>query len=171
MHSATLGEGLQKLARYKRLVCPEQISIDVGDGEARLRFEWLLATDDPPPMLTDIIFAGVTHLAQRGTMKAVRPRRLELTRRRTNEAMLRRHFRCEIRFDASHDLLVFDEPCSRCRWFIGIPSSSACSCPGWSWRSHRTTTRGRSPTTCAWRSARPCADTAPPSRRWRGRSG
>jgi AraC-like DNA-binding protein len=109
MHSATLGEGLQKLAQYKRLVCPEKISIDIRGGEARLRFEWLLADDVPPTLLTDIIFAGVTHLAQCGTKTPVKPRRLELIRRRANERMLRQHFGCEIRFDAPHDLLVFDE--------------------------------------------------------------
>jgi AraC-like DNA-binding protein len=109
MHSATLGEGLHKLARYKRLVCPEKISIDVQGGEARLRFEWLLADGAPPALLTDIIFAGITNLAQRGTRTPVRPRRLELIRRRANEATLKRHFRCELRFDAPHDLLVFDE--------------------------------------------------------------
>ena len=108
MHSETLGEGLRKLARYKRLVCPEKISIDVEGGEARLRFEWLLADGAPPTLLTDIIFAGITNLAQRGTMTPVRPRRLEFIRRRANEAMLRRHFRCELRFDAPHDVLVFD---------------------------------------------------------------
>jgi hypothetical protein len=90
-------------------VCPEQITIDVADGEAGLRFEWLLADGAPPTLLTDIIFAGVTNLAQRGTKTAVRPRRLEFIRRRANEAILRRHFRCELRFDAPHDLLVFDE--------------------------------------------------------------
>jgi AraC-like DNA-binding protein len=109
LHSATLGEGLRKLARYKRLVCPEKISMDVEDGEALLRFQWLLAADEPPPLLTDLVFAGVMSLAQRGTRTSVRPRRLELTRRRTHEAMLERHFRCEIRFDAPHDRMVFDE--------------------------------------------------------------
>jgi len=109
MHSATLGEGLQKLARYKRLVCPEKISIDVENGEARLRFEWLLATDAPPSLLTDIIFAGITNLAQRGTMRPIWPRRLEFIRRRANEAMLKRHFRCDLHFDAPYDLLVFDD--------------------------------------------------------------
>jgi AraC-like DNA-binding protein len=109
MHSPTLGEGLQKLARYKRLVCPERISIKVADGEARLRFDWLLADEPSPALLTDIIFAGVTNLACRGTMKSVRPRRLEFVRGRANEATLRRHFACELRFDAPHDLLVFDE--------------------------------------------------------------
>jgi AraC-like DNA-binding protein len=109
MHAATLGEALQKLARYKRLVCPERIAIDVEDGEARLRFEWLLADDAPPSLLTDIIFAGVTNLAQQGTMMPVKPLRLEFIRRRANEAMLRRHFGCELRFDGAHDVLVFDE--------------------------------------------------------------
>jgi hypothetical protein len=66
MHSETLGEGLRKLARYKRLVCPERVSIDVEGDEARVRFEWLLATTPPPAFLTDIIFAGVTNLARRG---------------------------------------------------------------------------------------------------------
>ena len=109
MHSETLGQGLRKLARYKRLVCPERISIEVENGEARLRFEWLLADGAPPTLLTDVIFAGVTNLAQYGTMTHVRPRRLEFMRRRANEATLRRHFRCELRFDAPHDVLVFDE--------------------------------------------------------------
>jgi len=39
----------------------------------------------------------------------VHPRRIELTRRRANEEMLRKHFACDIRFDAPFDLLVFDE--------------------------------------------------------------
>jgi AraC-like DNA-binding protein len=109
LHSATLGEGLHKLARYKRLVCPEKVWIDVEDGEARLRFEWLLAEDAPPTLVTDLLFSFVLSLAQRGTTKPVRPKRIELIRRRANEAMLRRHFRCELRFDAPQDLMVFDE--------------------------------------------------------------
>jgi hypothetical protein len=109
MHAPTLGEGLQKLALYKRLVCPERITIDVADGEARLRFEWLLAEDAPPAFLTDIIFAGVTNLARCGTQTELRPRRLEFMRRRSNETLLKAHFGCELSFDAPHDVLVFDE--------------------------------------------------------------
>jgi AraC-like DNA-binding protein len=109
LHSPTLGEGLAKLARYKRLVCPEEITIDVRRGEARVRFEWVLADSDPPPMLIDGIFAGVLGIAQRGTGKPIRPRRLELTRRRAHEPMLRKHFGCDIRFDAPFDAIVLDE--------------------------------------------------------------
>lgn len=109
LHSPTLGEGLKKLARYKRLVCPEEVTVDVRRGEARLRFEWLLADTEPPPMLIDCIFASIVDLAERGTGKPVRPRRIELTRPRAHEAILRKHFGCDIKFDAPFDLLVFDE--------------------------------------------------------------
>jgi AraC-like DNA-binding protein len=109
LHSPTLGEGLAKLARYKRLVCPEEITIDVRRGEARIRFEWLLAGEDPPAPLIDAIFAGVMSLVRSGTGKPIAPRRLEMTRRRAHEATLRSHFGCDIRFDAPFDLFVLDE--------------------------------------------------------------
>jgi AraC-like DNA-binding protein len=109
LHSATLGDGLRKLARYKRLVCPEEVTIEVAHGEAKLRFEWLLAQTDPPPMLVDGVFAGVVDMARRGSGGSIRPRRIELTRRRAHEEMLRAHFGCDIRFDAPLDVLVFDE--------------------------------------------------------------
>jgi AraC-like DNA-binding protein len=48
-------------------------------------------------------------MARRGTGKPIDPRRIELTRRRMDEPLLRRHFGCEVRFDAATDLLVFDE--------------------------------------------------------------
>jgi AraC-like DNA-binding protein len=109
LHSATLGEGLQKLARYKRIVCPERISIEVRNGEVRLTFDWLFTNDHPPALLTDLIFAGVVRLAQYGTRTSVHPQRLELTRRQANKAALRRHFGCNVLFDAPRDVIVFDE--------------------------------------------------------------
>ncbi len=108
LHSASLGEALRKLARYKRLVCPEQITIETRGGEARLRFEWLLSDEQPPAPLVDGIFAGVLAVARNGTGKPLAPRRVELTRRRADEDVLRRHFACPVRFDAPHDLLVLD---------------------------------------------------------------
>src|SRR5882757_3545977 len=65
LHSATLGEGLHKLARYKRLACPEKVWIDIEDREARLRFEWPLAEAAPPTLVTDLLFAFILKVAQR----------------------------------------------------------------------------------------------------------
>jgi len=107
--SPNVGEALKKLARYKRLVCPEQITVRVVRGEARVAFDWLLAGEDPPRMLIDGVFASAVRLAREGTGKPLAPRRLELTRRKADEAMLKQHFGCEVRFDAGTDLLVFDE--------------------------------------------------------------
>jgi AraC-like DNA-binding protein len=108
LHSPTLGEGLKKLARYKRLVCPEQVTIDLVGKAARIRFEWLLAGEDPPRLLVDGIYASVVALARRGPGTANVPLRLELARRRADEAMLHRYFQCDIRFDAGADVLVLD---------------------------------------------------------------
>jgi AraC-like DNA-binding protein len=108
LHSPNLGEGLRRLARYKRLVCPEDVRLDVTRGEARLRYEWVLAEDDPPSALIDGVFASAMQIARRGTGKSIAARRLDLARRSSNGPALRRYFGCDVRFDAPHDVLVFD---------------------------------------------------------------
>jgi AraC-like DNA-binding protein len=105
--SATLGEGLARLARYKRLTCPEEITIAVVHDEGRVRLEWLLADEDPPAPLVDTVFAGIVELARHGTRTRLVPVRMELARERAHAAALRRHFGCEIVFNAPIDQLVF----------------------------------------------------------------
>jgi AraC-like DNA-binding protein len=109
LHAPNLGEALKKLARYKRLVCPEEIAIEIADGEARIRFHWILAEEQVPLLIVDGAFATVVAIARRGTGRPIAPRRVELTRRRANEATLARHFGCEIHFDAPLDRLVLEE--------------------------------------------------------------
>jgi AraC-like DNA-binding protein len=109
LHAATLGEALEKLAKYKRLVCPEEVIVERVKGEARIRFHWWLAEGEPPRLLVDGTFASVLGLVRRGTQKSIAPVRVELARRRMDEGMLVRHFGCEIRFDAPVDLLVLPE--------------------------------------------------------------
>ncbi len=109
LHSPNLGEALKKLARYKRLICPEEITIEIADGEARIRFDWVLAKEHLPMLVVDGSFATVVSLARRGTGKPLSPRRIELTRRRADEAILTRHFGCKVRFNAPIDLLVLEE--------------------------------------------------------------
>ena len=109
LHSLTLGEALGKIAKYKRLVCPEEVLVEIEKGEARLRFHWLLAEGDPPRFLVDGTFASVLALVRFGTQKDIAPVRVELARRRMDAGILARHFGCEIRFDAPVDLLVLPE--------------------------------------------------------------
>ncbi|MDI1479354.1 AraC family transcriptional regulator [Polyangium sp. y55x31] len=109
LHAATLGEALEKLAKYKRLVCPEEVFVEIEKGEARVGFHWWLAEGEPPRLLVDGTFAAVLALARRGTQKNITPVRVELARRRMDAALLARHFNCEIRFDAPVDRLVLPE--------------------------------------------------------------
>jgi AraC-like DNA-binding protein len=108
LHSANLGEALKKLARYKRLTCPEDVRVDIRDDEAAVSFRWLLADGFTPNLLTDAMFASTVALAQRGSGRPVRPRRVELTRRVMVEPRLAHHFACDVIFDAPADVLVFD---------------------------------------------------------------
>jgi len=109
LHSPNLAEALEKIARYKRIVCPEDVAIDIARGEARVRFVWLLAEGPAPTSLVDGTFSGVIELARRATGKAIKPKRIELRRKRADEAMLVRHFGCEVRFSARDDVLVLHE--------------------------------------------------------------
>jgi hypothetical protein len=59
LHAPNLGEALKKLERYKRLVCPEEIGIEIVDGEARIRFEWTVAEEQVPLRRVEFIHAGV----------------------------------------------------------------------------------------------------------------
>ncbi len=108
LHSANFGDALRKLSRYKRLICPEDIRLEPGHGEVTVTYRWLLADGAAPNPLIDSMFASAVSLAQRGSGKAIRPLRVDLTRRSANRSMLARHFGCQIRFDAPVDALVFD---------------------------------------------------------------
>jgi AraC-like DNA-binding protein len=108
LHSATLGEALQKLARYKRLTCPEDISIELSRDEAAVSMRWMLAEGHAPHFLIDAVFASQFALAERGTGRSIRLRRLELTRRPVAADVLAAHFRCELRFNAAQDRMVYD---------------------------------------------------------------
>jgi AraC-like DNA-binding protein len=110
IHSDNLGDALSKFARYKRLVCGEQVSVETSSGEARVRFHWVHVDDVLPMMLVDTTFASLVTLAAHGIGAPVTPIRVELARRRADEPMLHRAFRCPIEFDAPLDQLVLDAP-------------------------------------------------------------
>jgi AraC-like DNA-binding protein len=108
LHSANLGEALGKLARYKRLTCPEDVAVELDGAEARVRVTWLCTDASAPALIVDGAFAALHRLAAIGMGRTVTPVRLELTRVSGQERLLARHFGCEIRLGASNDVLVFD---------------------------------------------------------------
>jgi AraC-like DNA-binding protein len=109
IHADNLGDALSKFARYKRVVCGEEVSVETANGEAGIRFHWVHEGDALPMMLVDTTFASLVTLAAHGIGAPVTPLRLELARRRADEPMLHRAFRCPIQFDSPVDRLVLDE--------------------------------------------------------------
>lgn len=108
-HAPDLAGALRTIARYKRLTCPETLEIETGRGEVALRCNWVLAESAPPRLLVDSTFASFLALARRGTGRTVVPLRVELARPRADEALLRAHFGCPVRFGAPFDRLVLEE--------------------------------------------------------------
>nr|WP_199043035.1 AraC family transcriptional regulator [Dyella sp. ASV24] len=107
LHAGTLGDALDKLARYKRLTCPEDVVVELTRDEAAVSMRWMLAEGHTPPLLVDAMFASNFALAERGTGHSLHLRRIELTRRPADGVLLQAHFRCELRFNAPQDRIVY----------------------------------------------------------------
>lgn len=107
-HSPDVQTALLKMARYKRLCGPKDMSIETIGKEVVIHTTWVHATSDSPPRLIDASFASLLTLLQRATGKPLAPKRLEISRARSDEPMLMRFFGCPVRFRAKRDALVFD---------------------------------------------------------------
>jgi AraC-like DNA-binding protein len=117
IHSANFGDAMDKIARYKRLLCPEEISVEIVGDEALAHYRWTAAEHHAPSTLTDAMFASALGLIRRGTGDAtILPRRVEFTRRAPGGAARTLHtdyFGCPVLFGAARDLLVWDSETMR----------------------------------------------------------
>ncbi|MDI1429622.1 AraC family transcriptional regulator ligand-binding domain-containing protein [Polyangium sorediatum] len=109
LHSPDLGTALAKLARYKRLCGLKDMAIDTKGKEVAIHTTYHHAPGPMPPRLVDASLASLLVLLQRGSGLALAPKRVELTRARSDEPMLMRFFGCPLRFRAERDALVLDE--------------------------------------------------------------
>lgn len=100
-------DALGRLARYKQLVCPEELRIVERGDECRVQFRWLLAQQTEPPMLVDVCFARVVDIARRGTGERVTPKRVEFRGASGKREMYEAHFGCPARLDARQNTIVF----------------------------------------------------------------
>jgi AraC-like DNA-binding protein len=107
LSAASFRDALARAARYKQLTCPEEIQVTTSGGECAVRFRWLRARGAECAVLTDVCFAWVTTLADRGTDGAVRPIRVELTGDARNRRLYEGHFGCAVRFNAPRSALFF----------------------------------------------------------------
>jgi AraC-like DNA-binding protein len=103
----SLRDALARLARYKQLVCPEELSVVERGGECRVQFRWLLAEETEPPVLVDVCFACVLSIGRRGTGEEIKPLRVELRGKPGPRKAYEAHFGCPVKFDARQNVLVF----------------------------------------------------------------
>src|SRR3989440_2444420 len=87
-------DAVERSSRYKQLTCPEEIRLLEGRNECAVQFIWLLAHEQEPALLVDVCFAWILALAQRGTGRPIRPKRIEFQRAPTHRDIYEAHFHC-----------------------------------------------------------------------------
>jgi AraC-like DNA-binding protein len=102
-------DAIERSARYKQLTCPEKIRLVERGDDCVIKFVWLLAHEQEPPLLVDVCFAWILTLGQRGTGRPLRPKRVEFQRTLAHREMYEAHFRCTVKFRATQNALVFSK--------------------------------------------------------------
>ena len=105
--SGSFRDALQRIARYKKLTCPEEIRVRASGDEAIVEFIYLEADEIQPDALVDLGLSWLLAIGRRGTDGQITPLRLELTRAPQQRELLESHFGCPVRFQAGRNALVF----------------------------------------------------------------
>ncbi|MCB9179805.1 MAG: AraC family transcriptional regulator [Flavobacteriales bacterium] len=105
--SRTFRDALQRIGRYKRLTCPEEIRVRTSGDEASVEFVYLQAEAAQPNVMVDLVLSWILGIGHRGTEEQITPLRLELTRPIQNRELLEHHFGCRVRFKSSRNALIF----------------------------------------------------------------
>ncbi len=71
LYTRSFRDALQRIARYKQLVAPEQIQIVERGKECAVQFLWLLTHENEPAPLVDCCFAWMVAIGRRGTGRTV----------------------------------------------------------------------------------------------------
>ena len=98
---------IDHMARYKQLTCPEEMLCETNNEECRVRFRWLLAVTDEPPVLTEYCFAWLLTIARHGSGTNLSPLRIEFLQPRSHVKAIERHFGCPVVCGASRNIIVF----------------------------------------------------------------
>jgi AraC-like DNA-binding protein len=107
LSASSFRDAVGRAARYKQLTCPEDIRVETRGGESAIQFHWLLAEQAAPHVLTDLCFAWVQTLGNRGTGQRIVPVRVSFTRPAAFRREYESHFACPIDFNAATNELVF----------------------------------------------------------------
>ena len=107
LSAENFGSAVEQMARYKQLVCPEEIRQEKDDEEWSIQFRWLLADEVEPPVLDDCCFAWVLSIARHGTGTRLSPVRVEFVQPRPHAKAMERHFGCPVICGGPRNAIVF----------------------------------------------------------------
>ena len=77
MCSPDLNRALERIARYKKLVCPMRLHLDVGRKSTALEIEWLDTATKPPVSLVGVELLFFVQLARMATRADISPLELK----------------------------------------------------------------------------------------------
>ena len=107
LYSRSFGDALHRIARYKRLVSPQEIRIMEGSKECAVEFVWLLSETTEAPTWIDMCFAAREPSAGAGQERRIDPTRVEFRRPEANRRLYESHFGCPVKFGARRNKLFF----------------------------------------------------------------
>lgn len=99
-------DGLNRLARFKRLCTPEELHVTERGGEAFVSFAWIHAVGPEPDVAVDVTFAAILELGRRGTGRHIVPLRVDMTRAGPTIRAHKEYFGAPITFGAPKNQLV-----------------------------------------------------------------
>ncbi len=109
LYTRSFRDAMGRAARYKQLTCPEKIELKTKGEECAIQFIWTLTDDKEPPVFTDLCFAWVQSIGQRGIGHKITPLRVEYERPPANRELLEDHFGCPVIFNAKRNSIIFSE--------------------------------------------------------------
>ena len=102
-HARDLRDALTRVARFKSLCAPEELTITPEGDAIVIDTTWPYARGDVPFSLTDATMTALVGVPRTGTDDDYQPLRLEL--RRPRSEAIASHFGCPIRWNAAADRL------------------------------------------------------------------
>ncbi len=105
--SRSFRDAVERMGRYKQLVCPEKINVLESGAETAVEFLFLEAVEMEPYVLMDYCLAWIVTVGQRGTGGRIVPVRVEMTRPPKHRDRLEAHFGCRVKFKAERNAVVF----------------------------------------------------------------
>jgi AraC-like DNA-binding protein len=106
VYARSIGDAIGRIARYKRLTCPEDVTVGHEGNTCVVQFGWPLASQPEPAILIDCVFSWVLTIARRGTGERITPCRVEFRHVSPHRAIYHQHFGCDVLFGAARNALV-----------------------------------------------------------------